>query len=73
MIALIILVYFVFILLFILRISIMMRKLNSSQESKNFQNKFNSIKQNRRSFKFIIAFYRSRINKKCFATIETCI
>ena len=50
-----------------------MRKLNSSQESKNFQNKFNSIKQNRRSFKLIIAFYRSRINKKCFATIETCI
>jgi len=44
----------------------MTRKLNSSQEFKNFQNKFNSIKQNRCSFKFIVAFYRLRINKKMF-------
>jgi hypothetical protein len=51
----------------------MMRKLNSSQKFKNFQDRFNSIKQNKRSLKFIAIFYRLRINKKCFATIETCI
>ncbi len=51
----------------------MTRKLNSSQESRNFQNKFDSIEQNRRSFKFVATFYRSRINKECFATIETRI
>jgi len=69
----IIFVYFVFILLFILRISTIMRKLNSSQESKNFQNKFNSIEQNRRSLKFTTIFYRLRVNKECFVAIETRI
>ncbi len=73
MIALIVFVYFVFILLFILRISTMMRKLNSSQESKNFQDKSNSIEQDKRSSKFTIAFYRLYINKKCFVAIETRI
>ena len=51
----------------------MMRKLNSSQESKNFQNKFNSIEQNRHSLKFTIIFYRLYINKECFVAIETRI
>jgi len=73
MIALIVLVYFVFILLFILRISIIMRKLNNSQESRNFQEKSNLIEQDRRSFKSIITFYCSHINRECFATIETRI
>jgi hypothetical protein len=66
----IVFVYFVFIFLFILRKFIITRKLYSSQKFKNFQDKFNLIEQNKRSFKFIIAFYRLRINKKCFATIE---
>jgi len=73
MIALIVFVYFVFILFFILRIFTMMRKLNSSQESKNFQDKFNSIEQDKRSFKFIIAFYRLCINRECFVAIKICI
>jgi hypothetical protein len=73
MIAFIVLVYFVFIFFFILRISTMAWKLNSSQESKNFQNKSNSIEQDRRSSKFTTTFYRLRINKKCFVAIETCI
>jgi len=51
----------------------MTRKLDSSQESKNFQNKSNSIEQDRRSFKSIAIFYRLRINKEYFATIETRI
>ncbi len=51
----------------------MTRKLNSSQEFKNFQNKFNSIEQNRCSLKFIATFYRLRINRECFATIKTYI
>ncbi len=70
MIAFIVLVYFVFILLFILRIFTMTRKLNSSQESRNFQDKSNSIKQNRRFPKFIVAFYRLRINRECFVAIK---
>jgi len=69
----IVLVYFVFILLFILRISTMTRKLNSSQEFKNFQDKSNSIEQDKRSLKFTIVFYRLRVDKECFATIETRI
>jgi len=73
MIAFIVFVYFVFIFLFILRIFTMMRKLNSSQEFRNFQDKFDSIEQNRRSLKFIAIFYRLSINKECFATIETHI
>jgi len=56
-----------------LRISTMMRKPNSSQESKNFQDKFNLIEQDKRSSKSTIAFYRLRINKECFVAIETCI
>jgi len=73
MIALIVFVYFVFILLFILRIFTMTQKLNSSQESRNFQNKFNSIEQDKRSLKFIAIFYRLHINRKCFVAIEICI
>jgi len=49
----------------------MTRKLDSSQESKNFQNKSNSIEQDRRSFKSTTIFYRSRVDRECFATIET--
>jgi len=51
----------------------MTRKLNSSQESRNFQDKFNLIEQDRRSLKFTIVFYRLHINKECFVAIETCI
>ncbi len=40
------------------------------QESKNFQDKFNSIEQNRRSLKFIAIFYCLYIDKEYFATIE---
>ena len=39
----IVLVYFVFILFFILRISTIMRKLDSSQEFRSFQDKFDLI------------------------------
>jgi len=66
MIVFIVLIYFVFIFLFILRISTMTRKLNNLQES-------NSIEQNKRFFKFIIVFYRLCVNKECFVAIETYI
>jgi len=48
----------------------MTRKLNSSQEFRNFQDKSNSIEQDRRSLKFTIVFYCLRVDKECFATIE---
>jgi len=51
----------------------MARKLNSSQEFKNFQDKSNSIEQDRRSLKFTTTFYRSRVNREYFATIKTYI
>ncbi len=51
----------------------MTRKLNSSQKFNNFQNKSNSIEQDKYSLKFIAIFYRLRVNKECFATIETRI
>ena len=50
-----------------------MQKLNSSQQFRNFQNKFNLIEQDRRSPKFIIVFYCLCIDKECFVAIKTRI
>ncbi len=50
-----------------------MQKLNSLQEFRNFQDKSNSIEQNKCSLKFTIVFYCLYINKKYFATIKTCV